>query len=100
MAKEFSKSFYNSWKWRRCRTSYMKEVFCLCEKCRKSIGMSGIVHHIQELTPDNINDNEISLGFDNLMYLCIECHNKEHGAPIIREGLAFDSSGNLIKVKG
>lgn len=47
----------------------------LCEKC-DAIGTE--VHHKIRLTPENVNDPEISLNQDNLMLLCNECHNKEH----------------------
>ena len=36
------------------------------------------MHHIEELTPFNITNPEITLGFDNLELLCRECHLREH----------------------
>lgn len=36
------------------------------------------VHHIQPLTPDNIDDPEIATNPDNLIALCRDCHFKEH----------------------
>ena len=36
------------------------------------------MHHIIELTPDNINNPSISLNPRNLMLLCNDCHNKLH----------------------
>ena len=36
------------------------------------------VHHIEELTPENIYRPEISLNFDNLVALCKECHKARH----------------------
>ena len=38
------------------------------------------VHHIEPLTPENINSPSISLNTDNLISLCRECHKKRHGA--------------------
>ncbi|WP_416151947.1 HNH endonuclease [Salipaludibacillus sp. HK11] len=29
------------------------------------------------LTPENIGDREIALGFNNLELLCLNCHNKK-----------------------
>ncbi len=42
------------------------------------------VHHIKELTPENISDPRISLSLDNLVSLCRECHKKRHGAHATR----------------
>lgn len=37
------------------------------------------VHHIKELTPENIDDASVSLNLDNLVSLCRECHKARHG---------------------
>lgn len=42
------------------------------------------VHHIKELTPENINDVNISLNLDNLICLCYECHKKIHNQERIK----------------
>ena len=31
------------------------------------------------LTPENILDPSVTLNFDNLEFLCHDCHNREHG---------------------
>ena len=36
------------------------------------------MHHKVHLTPDNINDPDVSLNADNLMLLCRDCHAMEH----------------------
>ena len=36
------------------------------------------VHHIEELTPENIHRPEVSLNFSNLVALCKECHKARH----------------------
>lgn len=81
MAREFAKSFYASRAWQKCRAAYISRRRSidggLCESCREKPGY--IVHHKTELTPDNINDPDIALGFGNLKYDCLECHNQEHG---------------------
>lgn len=95
MAQEFSKAFYNSGEWRKCRAAYIASVFHLCEKCGKP---GYIVHHKKPLTPENIDNPEITLGWRNLKYVCKECHEEEHhNNGVIRSGLTFDSEGNLIK---
>ena len=37
-----------------------------------------IVHHKIELTPDNIDNPKITLGFDNLEAVCRDCHASIH----------------------
>ena len=37
-----------------------------------------IVHHKSYIDTSNIWDTDITLNFDNLELLCIDCHNKEH----------------------
>lgn len=99
MAKEFAKKFYKSKEWKRCREAYIKSVFGLCQKCSKP---GVIVHHKKHLTPTNINDYEVSLGFENLELLCLECHNEHHKFErekqyVTRKGLKFNKNGDLIK---
>lgn len=80
MAKEFSKSFYNTNSWKECREAYAKYKRHLCEDClAKGLYTPGeIVHHIINLTPENINDPNITLNFDNLRLVCRRCHAEEH----------------------
>ena len=66
MAKEFAKAFYNSKRWKDCRRAYIAKRIAIdggmCETCHEVPGY--IVHHKIELTPDNINDPDIALGFN------------------------------------
>ncbi len=57
------------------------------------------VHHIVELTPDNINDINVSLNPDNLLSLCHDCHTKvtKGYTGDIRDGLVFDDDGQVIR---
>jgi len=61
-----------------------------------------IVHHKELLTPNNINKPEVTLNWDLLECLCIDCHNKEHmsrgDAGITEDGLMFDGNGDLVKM--
>lgn len=80
MSKEFSKAFYKSARWLKCRQSYIKSVNGVCERC----GNPGyILHHKILLTPENIHDADVTLNFENLEYVCLRCHNmdddNEHG---------------------
>lgn len=98
MAKIWAKKLYNSVAWKNCRASYIAKVFGLCEG--KDCGKPGyIVDHIIELTPENINDVDITLNHNNLQYLCLECHNTKTFARYSNtaEGLMFDEQGNLIE---
>lgn len=102
MAKEFSKKFYNSTKWRRCRKEYAQSVNGLCENCLRNgkITPGKEVHHKIELTPNNIDDPFIALSWDNLELLCFECHqsHRYENKGVTREGLEFDENGDLVEV--
>ncbi|MGE9994920.1 HNH endonuclease [Peptoniphilaceae bacterium SGI.137] len=96
MAKPWAKAFYNSAAWRKARAAHIAKVYGLCEWC----GEPGyIVDHIVELTPDNINNPNITLSDSNLQYLCHSCHNQKTFQKFspTRSGLIFDSDGNLIE---
>lgn len=73
MAKDFSRKFYNSkaWKFKRAEILHRDLYTCADCACRATE-----VHHIIELTPDNINDITITLGNNNLISLCHDCHKK------------------------
>lgn len=81
--KEYAAKFYKSKTWERCRADYIKSVGGLCERCRAAgrITAAVIVHHKIYITPDNINDPEITLSFNNLEALCRDCHGAEHSKP-------------------
>lgn len=78
--KEYAEGFYKSKAWQKCRASYIKSVGGLCEDClAKGIYKSGdIVHHIEHITPQNITNTSITLDWNNLRYVCRDCHAKEH----------------------
>lgn len=89
----WAEKFYNSPAWKKCRAAYKKSVHGLCERC----GETGeIVHHKIPLTPENINDPNITLNFINLRLECRSCHGFSHGNSPTREGFRFDSDGNLL----
>ena len=91
------KDFYVSKEWVKCRDSYAASVFYLCERCKRP---GYIVHHKSYITDENVSDAEITLNWDNLEFLCLDCHNKEHfGKEITRNDVKFDEKGQLIAVK-
>ena len=80
MAKEYAKKFYSGIRWRKTREAYAKSVGYLCENCLANgiITPGLIVHHKTFITPDNINDPNITLNADNLVMLCKDCHEAVH----------------------
>ncbi len=96
MAREFSNKFYKSKEWKNTREYIYNKYHGLCVEC----GVPGEeVHHIEWLSPDNINNPEITLGEDNLVLLCRGCHmNKHRKKEVTKSGLVFNENGELIKV--
>lgn len=104
--KSWAKGFYASDAWHRARQSYISYRSGIdggmCEVCHEKPGY--IVHHIKELTPNNINDPNITLSENNLEYVCKDCHDKIHGycgrsEPDERRTVIFDRDGNPIRVR-
>lgn len=94
--KKYSKTFYDSAKWRKTERAFMSSRNCICERCGD---VAKIVHHKIYITPANISNPDITLSWDNLEALCQKCHNQEHyRLSAVADGLKFDSSGNLVKV--
>lgn len=100
MAKEWAKAFYNSQKWKDTRDGYYRSINGLCERCLKDnkITPGEIVHHKTYITPNNINDINITLNWDNLMLVCRECHKKIHDGDMAttKEGLIFNKEGDIV----
>lgn len=63
MAKDFAKKFYMGKAWKKCRQSYIAERIRIdggmCEECHKNLGY--IIHHKVALTPQNIDNPDITL---------------------------------------
>lgn len=98
MAQEFSRAFYRSAAWLKCRAAYIASVFYCCELCKEAVGTSGILHHKISLCPENINDPNITLNWDHLEYLCVRCHNQTHSENLpVRGDVKFDDQGNLVR---
>lgn len=78
--REFAKSFYRSQAWKVTRKAYLHSVGGLCERClsRGLIVPAEVVHHKVHLSPDNIEDENITLNWKNLEALCRTCHADEH----------------------
>lgn len=96
--KPFAASFYKSQAWKKCRAEYAKHANHLCERClERGIYKPGeIVHHITELTPDNITDPTVSLSFDNLQLLCRDCHAVVHNEKLKARRFEVGENGEII----
>ena len=75
----------------------------LCVKCGRP---AEEVHHIEHLSPKNIDDPSVTLNMSNLMSLCRACHFEEHRGEHgkgreANEGYeyTFDENGMLIRKK-
>lgn len=96
MAKEWAIPFYNSKRWKNCRREVLRRDNYTCAYCS---GRAEEVHHVVELNPDNIHDDNIALNPDNLMSLCHNCHTKEtKGVSDVNKGYIFDDDGFVIPI--
>lgn len=72
--------FYRSRLWKNARKAFIQYRQAIdggiCTRCKEYAGY--IVHHRQHLDDDSCNDMDVAIGFDNLDYLCLICHNKVH----------------------
>lgn len=78
--KDFAENFYKSRVWQNNRAAYAKSAHGLCEDCLElgEIVPGDIVHHMVELTPENINDPEIAMAWSNLRLVCRDHHRMRH----------------------
>lgn len=98
MAKVWAKRFYRSKAWRDTRQLVLYRDMYTCQECLSARAEE--VHHIIELTPDNINDPNISLNPDNLVSLCHDCHTRitQGYTGDVVEGYYFDENGMVVKI--
>ena len=104
-------TFYKSKLWKDVKKGIWLKQNLLCANCNRPVyvdGLSnwipkenrikGIVHHKIHLDDMNVYDDTIALDENNLVGLCIDCHNSIHN-PIasVRDEYEFDEYGNLIK---
>lgn len=98
--RDFAKSFYTSYAWEQTRKAYAKKARGLCEVCAaKGLIVPGeIVHHKIHLSPQNINDPNITLSFDNLQLVCRACHAEIHERQRKRR-YTVDENGHVSAVQ-
>lgn len=74
-------SFYTSSRWQKFRVTIIAERGPVCETCGKVIADPKdceLDHYPTELTPENVNDVNVSLNPENIKVRCNDCHNKRH----------------------
>ena len=84
MSRDFSKPFYNSKEWQNVREGVLMRDKYLCVKCGAP---AEEVHHKIHLSPDNINDPNITMNPSNLVSLCKDCHMKIHREEKVRRAI-------------
>ena len=96
-----TEQFYKSKLWRNRREQLYYERKnesdeLICEHCGQPIALKydAILHHIEELTEENMNNLDISLGDDNLIWLHFNCHNEIHNR------FGFESKREIYLVHG
>lgn len=97
MAKDFAASFYKTQGWKKCRDLYAASVGGLCEICwqQGQIVAGEIVHHKIFLTPENIDNPDITLNWKNLQLVCRDCHAAIHKGTADRR-YRIDELGRVI----
>lgn len=80
--RDFARTFYRSQAWRDVREFCIHRDAYLCQDClaKGKYTPAEEVHHIIELTPENIQSPSVALNPDNLVSLCRECHRARHGS--------------------
>lgn len=102
MARDWAKRFYDSTVWQKQRKYILARDHYTCTEpgCHN---VATEVHHIVELTEQNVNDYNIALNENNLRSLCHDCHvritkeMKQKDSELI-EHIVFDANGNPIAV--
>lgn len=91
-------SFYRSRAWETTRNLYLAQVNHLCERCKAEgrVVPAVIVHHKIHLNEQNYKDASVSLNFDNLMALCLACHNETHYSKKVKRWTFKD--GELLTI--
>jgi len=74
-------TFYGSTVYRNFRLAIIAERGPRCEECGEIVANTRELHlhHMIELTPDNVHDYTISLNPQLVKLVCHRCHNKIHG---------------------
>ena len=73
-------SFLGSEAWQKFRMLIINQRGLRCEQCGEMVARASdlTLHHIIELTPENVSDAMIALNPDNIMIVHFNCHNHIH----------------------
>lgn len=103
MAETWAEPFYHSSIWKKQRKYILQRDHFICTEpgCHRT---ATEVHHIIELTKDNINDVNITLNENNLRSLCHDCHTRitseiKSGVFGVLPRVGFDDNGYPIELK-
>lgn len=93
---KWAEKFYKGTAWQRTRAVAWARDKGLCQDCLRKgiIKPAQEVHHIKELTPENIDNAAVSLNLDNLVSLCKDCHAQRHVKNVRRYEIL--PNGNVI----
>lgn len=82
--KVIRQNYYNNQAWRRLR-KYKLMMNPICEACGEALATA--VHHIKSFVDeiDELKQMELFLDYDNLMSLCVNCHNEIHNQDLKRK---------------
>ena len=69
MAQEWTKAFYTSTVWKKCREGYIQSVHGLCERCQAP---GYIVYQEELLTPGNTIKRDVNM-FSEIIILAMLC---------------------------
>ena len=96
--KPYAERFYKSQEWQRCREYVWQRDRGLCVDCLKRgrVTPAEEVHHVIEITPENITDPAITLNPENLVSLCRECHRRRHGTEPEPKRYTVDELGRVV----
>ena len=75
---QWQKKFYRSTAWKQARQAVIDRALHRCEYCSHFIHSQATIHHKQPITEDNMYDEDITLGMDNLMLVHHDCHAALH----------------------
>ena len=69
---------------------------------RDADNLGYIVHHKSYIDANNIYNPEITLNFENLELLCLDCHNKEHHGTheFTLDGEILNEDRNILELAG
>ena len=96
-----NKSFYKSKRWQKVRMEVIQRDKDICFFCGQLILKNRTIHHKQELNEENINNELIAYGLDNLVEVHDTCHNVHHDrfgykSTIVNNDLEIDYSKRTI----